>query len=169
MKWLFFTTWLIGTFMTFKGFASEYHYDNYSLDSDRSRLPNSFYFNLKDSYMLDPTNEYVVFTLCKSDSKYFCLNAGHFYFAVPTSGLKKGDSWELDSRKFMVKDEIALKVFGISEQAYLVEMIVEEKLKYQFYYSIGKGLLAFSTTSLDDGRTTMYWLREKEGLGATSE
>lgn len=52
--------------------------------------------------------------------------AGDFYFSVPSNDLKIGDSWELDSRRFTVKGEKFLKVFGMFEQVYLVGMIMQK-------------------------------------------
>lgn len=165
MKRLFNLLGLIGLVITLKSVAGEYHYDNYSLDSEKWKLPSSFYFNFDESYMLDPTNEYSTITVCGKKSVYFCVKAGQFLFAMPHKGANTGDGWDIESKHFTVKSKVDLQVFGSNYATHLIEMTTKEGLKYQYFYSKEKGLLAFSLSSLEDDNTEMYWLREGKGMG----
>lgn len=158
--------WMMGLLMASNALASNYYYDNYAFDAESQGKPSYFYFNLKESYSLDPTNEYRSLVLCKSDENYFCVKDGLFNFAVPVGPLKVGDNWKIEGRDFAVKKEIELKLLGKSEQTYLISSKTSKHLKFQFFYSIEHGLLGFSITSLDDENTEMYFLREDKGLGS---
>lgn len=169
MKKLFNLLGLISLIITLKSVAGEYHYDNYSLDSEKWKLPSSFYFNFDDSYMLDPTNEYSTITACGNKNEYFCVKGGQFLFAIPHKGADAGDSWDIESRHFTVKSKVDLQVLGGNYNTHLIEMTTKEGLKYQYFYSKDKGLLAFSLSSLEDDNTEMYWLRERKGVGINTK
>jgi len=169
MKILFNLLGLISLIITLKSVAGEYHYDNYSLDSEKWKLPSSFYFNFDDSYMLDPTNEYSGIALCGDKNEYFCVKGGQFLFAIPSKGAATGDSWDIESRHFTVKSKVDLQVLGGNYATLLIEMTTKEGLKYQYFYSKDKGLLAFSLSSLEDDSTEMYWLREHKGVGINTK
>ncbi|WP_333608640.1 hypothetical protein [Arsukibacterium sp.] len=158
--------WMMSFLITSNTLASNYHYDNHAFDAESQGMPRHFYINLKESYTLDPTNEYRSLVLCTSDGKYFCVKDGLFTFAVPLDPLKVGDNWNIEGRDFTVKNEIELKLLGKSEKTYLISSKINKYLKFQFFYSIEHGLLAFSITSLDDENTERYFLREDKGLGS---
>lgn len=169
MKKLFNLLGLISLIITLKSVAGEYHYDNYSLDSEKWKLPRSFYFNFDDSYILDPTNEYSSITVCEDKNEYYSVKGGQFLFAIPRKGVDIGDSWDVESRQFTVKNKVNLQVLGGNYATHLIEMTTKEGLRYQYFYSKDKGLVAFSLGSLKDDSTEMYWLREHEGLGINTK
>jgi len=167
MRKLFTVLWLVGLVMSLKLQANEYHYDNYNVDAEHWKVPRTFYFNLSDSYILDPTNEYKEFKLCLSKGFSFCIDSEGFSFAVKGSELKKGHEWILNGKKFVVDRLVSFDLFGLSQPVYLINVKPNDYQKYQFYYSKKNGLLAFSITSLEEELTELYLLREGKGLGST--
>ncbi|MGS0535659.1 hypothetical protein [Pseudoalteromonas sp. SaAl2] len=166
MKKLISVLGVISLVMSLKLQANEYHYDNYSVDAEHTKVPRTFYFNLNDTYILDPTNEYKEFKRCLSKYFSFCIDSEGFNFAVKTSDLKEGCEWSFNGNKFAVDRLVSLDLFGFSQSVYLINLKPNDYQKYQFYYSKNNGLLAFSITSLEEKLTELYFLRESKGLGS---
>ena len=164
MKVLISLLGVIGLITSMKCIANEYHYDNYGFDAENWKLPRSFYFNLKDSYMLDPTNEYSTLTVCKE--KPACITSEQFNFSLPSKEMKSGVQWVVANNRYTIKQEVKLQILGVVHDVHLIEMIVNDHLKYQYFYSKKSGLVAFTISSLKEDDTEMYILREKHGIGA---
>lgn len=167
MKFVFSILWLIILTMSLHVHASEYHYDNYGLDSERWQLPRTFYFNLDDKYLLDPTGEYFDLSICSLSGYQTCLKSGLFQLFIKEGVLKEGENWVANETTFVAEKKLNMQFHGKSQQVYLISNKPNEHLKYQFYYSLDNGLIGLSITYLDDDQTEFYLLREAKGLGAS--